>query len=160
MERGRVSARLVRADPGHIPHLAAHMREEDRNEVWAWSLSHPEQALTRSFAASAMAWTCMVDDEPVCMFGVGAPTMLSGEARPWLLGTDRLHDIPHAFARLSVEGVRRMMVYPVLANWSDARHERAHEWLDWLGFQVGEPRPMGPLGMPFRPFVMECFRYV
>lgn len=149
--------RLIAADPAHIPHLAAHMREADREEVWAWSGSGPDDALRRSLQASTLAWAALLGDEPVCMFGVASETLLGRIGVPWLLGTQELDEYPTSFGRASRWGLAQMRaVFPVLANWSDARHERAHAWLEWLGFTLGEPQPMGPFGLPFRPFGMNC----
>lgn len=149
--------RMVSAASAHIAHLALHMREADRREVWAWSGSTPQEAFERSLAASPLAWTALLEGEPVAMFGAGGETLLAPVGVPWLLGTDVLDQYPASVGRASRWGVAQMRAcYPVLANWSDARHERAHEWLRWLGFTLGEPQPMGRLGMPFRPFAMRC----
>lgn len=148
---------MVAALPEHIPHLAAHMREADREECWAWSRSDPAAALTSSLAASTMAWTGLLDGVPICMFGAAADTLFSHLAAPWLLGTDQIETIPRTFGRMSRVALGRMRtVHPTLANWSDARHARAHAWLAWLGFTLGEAVPMGALGLPFRPFCMEA----
>ncbi len=147
---------VIPARREHVADVAAHMRADDREEVWAWSMADPETALLRSLAGSALCWTGTIDDAPAAMFGVGAPTLLSVEAVPWFLGTDALDRIPARMARMSREWVRRMQVFPVLANWSDARHERAHAWLRWLGFDIGIPISAGALGLPFRPFAMRC----
>jgi hypothetical protein len=118
-------------------------------------IAHPDEALRRSAAGSVLCWSGLVGEEPVCMFGVGAASVLGRVGVPWLLGTDRLAEIPRAFARLSLDGVGMMhAAFPTLANWSDARHTTAHGWLRWLGFRLGEARPMGALGLPFVPFVM------
>lgn len=149
-----MTASIVLADASHIPALAAGMRQADRDECWAWALHTPEEALRVSLDASALAWTGMLDDKPVCMFGAGG-ALLAPSASPWLLGTDAVDLIPMTFARMSRVALRRMAAcWPHLANWTDERHVRSHAWLFWLGFTFGPAQPMGPLGLPFRPFSM------
>ena len=150
-----VRARMVVAEEAHVPHLAERMRQADRDEVWAWRMVTPTEALRGSLASSTLAWTGLLDEEPICMFGAGGGSLTGGVARPWLLGTDRIEEIPATFARMSRVALAQIVaVWPALSNWSDARHERAHAWLEWLGFTMGAPQPMGPFGMPFRPFWM------
>jgi hypothetical protein len=143
---------MVTAGPEHILHIATHMRQADRLEVYALSGLGPQEALTVSLETSPLAWTALLDQEPVCMFGV-SPRGPTGA--PWLLGTDRMDAFPASVGRFSKWGLRRMLeAHPVLENWSDARHESAHQWLRWLGFTLGEPQPMGVAGLPFVPFRM------
>jgi len=48
-----------------------------------------------------------------------------------------------------------LAVYPRLVNHVDERNEASKRWLSWLGFELGEPEPHGPFGIPFRPFRLE-----
>lgn len=147
---------IVPARREHVERVAATMRADDRAEVLAWSGRDPASALSYSLQCSALSWTGLIDGTPAAMFGVGAPTLLAVEASPWFLAADSVEGLPpRLFARMSREWVRRMRVFPVLANWSDARNERSHRWLSWLGFEFGEARPLGVAGLPFRPFAME-----
>ena len=64
---------IVPAHTSHISSIAATMRTADRFEVWAASLVHPEEALSISLELSPMAWTALVHDTPIAMFGAAAP---------------------------------------------------------------------------------------
>jgi len=147
---------VVAAEPGHIPPIAAAMRQADRDEVWAAAAAAPEEALRRSLAQSPLAWTGLVDGMPVCMFGAAASSVLAGHACPWLLATDAVEGHAIAFLRRNRRHVRLMLqAFGRLSNRVDARNALALRWLGWLGFSVGPPEPFGPLAMPFHPFELS-----
>lgn len=149
----RVEIREARAED--IAPLAERMRPADRDEVWAAHGHTPEQALQVSLDASTMAWTGLVDGEPVCMFGVGPISILGGRGAPWLLGTDKIERWPRTFLRRCRRCVKAMLtVYPTLENFVDDRNEVSKRWLRWLGFEMGQTVTL-PNGTGFRYFRME-----
>jgi len=157
MSRGEARPRIevVPAIAGHIAPIAAHMRQADRDEVWASSLNEPETALSASLAASPLAWTGLVDGIPVCMFGAAAAAMLASRGCPWLLGTAAVEDHAVAFLRRNRAQVRLMLeVFGTLANHVDSRNTVSRRWLEWLGFTIHPAKPYGPLGLPFHPFCL------
>lgn len=136
--------------------VGQHLRASDRDEVWASHKEDPIVACIASVGASTMAWAGYYDDRPVCVFGVAPVNLLGGIGSPWLLGTDELATHSLRFLRRCRPYVRRMLgVYPTLVNHVDDRNEASKEWLRWLGFELGEPAPHGPFGLPFRPFKLE-----
>jgi len=158
MSRGEVRPHIevVAAIAEHIAPIAAHMRQADRDEVWASSLSEPEAALRISLAASPLAWTGLVDGVPVCMFGAAASTLLASRGCPWLLGTDAVETHAIAFLRRNRAQVRLMLaVFGTLANHIDSRNIVSRRWLEWMGFTIHPAEPHGPLGLPFHPFSLE-----
>lgn len=148
---------VIPASPEHIPQIDARGRQADRDEVMAghgWTLS---EGLRHSLATSTLAWTGMVGDEPVVMFGVSPASVVGGKGIPWLLGTDAIARHQMAFLRHSRRMVGQMAeIYPVLENWVDDRNELSKRWLAWLGFVVGLPQPYGVDRLPFRPFSMRA----
>ncbi len=141
----------------HIHYIAEHMSEADRNEVAAAVGIPPSDALYDSWVASVVCWTGMVDERPVCMFGVSAVDILGGVGAPWLLGTDDLPRHAKTFLRLNREYIPKMLdVFPALINWVDVRHVVAIRWLRRLGFEFdAQPVVYGPWGMEFYRFTME-----
>ena len=140
---------IAPATEGDAYIVAKYMRDEDAAEVIAegWS---PIDALLQSMAASRepMAWRA--DGEPLCLFGIAAPTILSTVGVPWILTTRNLPQHWRPFLRGSrkwIEQVRQE--YALLVNCVDARYRLALDWLEWLGFEIGEPEPFGPFGLPF-----------
>jgi hypothetical protein len=138
-----------------IPYLAANMREADKREIWASSLASPEAALARSIEVSQFAWTGLIENRPVVMFGIGQVSILGGGASAWLLGTQEIEKIPRLFLTESREWVRKMVDrYGRLFNYVDARNRQTLRWLAFLGADFGPARPYGMLGKPFVPFVI------
>jgi hypothetical protein len=147
---------IISASTDHLFWLANNMAEADADEVYAVGLG-PYRALKDSLDRSAVAWTGMVNDEPVCMFGVTPIDILGGIGSPWLLGTDKVKRYGLTFLRLNKQYIPKMLdVFPRLVNFVDVRHEVAIRWLKWLGFEFDpKPIPYGLFGMPFYRFHME-----
>lgn len=151
-----MKAQIVPAAHEHIEPIAAHVREADREELWAASCSTPDKVMERALAVSNQAWTGLLDGVPVCMFGVAPVSALSDVGRPWMVGTDHLDAHAPVFLRRCRGVVKAMLQqFPTLENYVDQRNARAVEWLRWLGFTFGTPEPMGPYRMPFIKFEMR-----
>lgn len=148
---------VVTAHRDHIPWIAAHMAKADQEEVDAAVGLGPYRALEDSLNRSVVAWTGMVDDRPVCMFGVSPLDYLCGIGSPWLLGTNEIRKHAKTFMKLNKEYLPRMLeLFPHLSNFVDARHVVAIRWLKWLGFQFDlKPQSFGIWEMPFYRFWME-----
>ncbi len=147
---------IVSAQTEHIYHIANNMNPADKDECAALGLG-PFKALLDSFHRSVISWTGMVDDRPVCMFGVSPIDILGGIGCPWLLGTDELKKHAKTFMKLNRLYVPKMLdLFPVLSNYVDVRHETAIRWLKWLGFRFDpEPIEYGVSRLPFYKFKME-----
>lgn len=136
--------------------VAERMRDADRVEVWAASLSTPRNALDRAMRQSDRAWSVTIDGRPEAMFGAAALSALSGQGTAWMLGTPEIARFP----RRMIEDARPMVaamleLYPVLINYVDARNAASLRWLRRLGARFEPPRPWGALGLPFVPFAIE-----
>lgn len=131
---------------GDWQHVAANMRQADRDEVAALRLN-PEEALKGSILFSEVLFTIRRGDEPLGMFGV------ADRGAVWMLGTDGIKDIRYTFLRQSSTWVNALhSASPALWNWVDARNELHIRWLKWLGFKFTQARPLGANGETFRHF--------
>lgn len=149
--------RLVDPSDEGVAHIAQHLRQADRDEVFAASGTHDFLAVLQA-CVSVSEDTLMgvtPQGEPIGLFGVVTVSLLSNKGSPWMLCTDgaQLHQ------RALVRGGRAYSVamleqYAHLQNHVDARNHRAVAWLQRCGYAIGEPVPYGPLGMPFHPFSM------
>ena len=150
------TAHVVTASPDHIPHIAAHMRQADRDEVAASHGITPLAAMEMSLRRSRRAWTIMSPaGVPVGMFGVGDTNILAGVGSPWLLGTDELPRHAIIFLRQCPYWVGQLLEgYTVLRNCVDDRNKLSIRWLKWLGFDVG--KPVAFKGQLFRMFEMKA----
>ncbi|MDL2315710.1 hypothetical protein LJC59_01315 [Desulfovibrio sp. OttesenSCG-928-A18] len=124
--------------PEHAAHIARHMREADRAEVWASGLQTPSEALEESLSRSVLAWTCFVDGVPAAMAGVcPRGSLFSRIGVPWLLATDALNAVRRSFARHSRFYVDAMQdAFPRLENYVHAGNSTSLRWLAWCGFSI------------------------
>lgn len=121
-----------------IPAIAANARAADVQEMAVLGLT-VERALQGGMQVSDWSYTGLVDDVPVCMFGVAPRSVLTGEGIPWMLGTNGLEPAQVPFLRLCRPVVTAMQAaYPRLANVIDARNTVAMRWLRWLGFRFDD----------------------
>lgn len=152
-------AEIVPAVEVHIAPIAEKARPADIAELWAIARATPAQCLRQGLRQSANAYTGMIDDEPVCMFGATPYSILSGIGVPWMVGTIALDSLRAQkqllrHARPVLEAMRRQ--FPAqLVNVVDDRNEAAKRWIAWLGFTLLDPQPLGRDRVLFRPFYLE-----
>lgn len=132
------------------------VRQADVEELWASALATPEECLRLGLERSPEAWVGLADETPLCIFGVSSMAILGAEGAPWMVGTDDIDLHAKGFLKACRGALARMFEpYESLYNFVDARNARAIRWLKWLGFEIAEARPMGPLGLPFHRFEMK-----
>ena len=139
-----------------IEEIGGRLRKADVAEVWAATHLEPMEALVMSRKTSTICQTVVYAGNPVAIFGCGPDDVRPQAAEVWLLATDDLYSMRHAFLRGSRECVSRMLeVYPLLINWVDARNIKSIEWLKWLGAKIMDAKPYGPDGLPFHFFTIK-----
>jgi hypothetical protein len=145
---------IVNAKAEHIEHIAANVREADKQEMKDYANMTPLQALEISFYNSkGEAWTGLVDDVPVTMFGVGKPNYI------WLVGTTDIHKYDKLFLIKSRKILKKLMEkHPILENYVELKNTRSVQWLAWLGFNMEQPEPMGVNNELFCHFWLEGIR--
>lgn len=138
--------------------IAPNLRPEDVRECQAQTLLAPLAAMEFVMRHAVRAWTGLVDGVPVCMFGVSRMVAVGTDVgTPWLFGTPLIDKYERSFLRRNRDMVREMSaLFSVLENWVDIRNHKAVRWLRWLGFEIHEPEPHGPLGRLFYRFTMEA----
>lgn len=135
-----------------IAAIAADARAADVAEMAALGTS-VEQAMRDGLRLSDWAVTGLLDDVPVCMFGVAPVSVLFGEGAPWLLSATGLLRGQKAFLKACRPVVDAMRAsYPRLINIIDQDNTIAMRWLRWLGFGFDDTR------IPFRGRVFRVFR--
>ena len=137
--------------------LALVLRQADREEVEALTGRDAREALVESVVRSAAAWAGLANGELLCLFGVVPVSLVGVTGIPWLLGSDAVTRYGRPFLRRNRVYLREMLrEFPVLRNVVDARNTVSIRWLEWLGFTLGTPQPMGVRGLPFIPFTMSA----
>ena len=133
--------------------VAKNMRDADRREIMYLTLLRPWPAVRMTVAHAEGCWTGLADGEIGCIFGINRKTVISDIGVPWLLGTPVMDTVPTRFLRESREYYARMeRAFPKMENWVMAENTKAVQWLSWLGFDMGEPIPMGIGGKEYIRF--------
>jgi len=137
--------------------VAANMRQEDKEEVLAYSGSSPQEALFYCFFASKPCMT-MVGRKGNIMGMYGVVPCSPKVGRIWMLGhksmTTDYKDV-RAFLRYSpIELQKFHCNYPLLYNYVDARNETHIKWIKWMGFSIIKKHAtFGAEGRTFYEFV-------
>lgn len=148
--------RVVPATEEHVDFLKGRLRQSDIDECEASVGMGPDEALVYSFSVSQRAWTALVGDKPILMFGVAAWSLVSKVGAPWLLGTDDIEKHKVGVAIHSRPCVAEMAKgFELLENWVDTRNKISIKWLKWCGFKVDEAGPFGTSGLPFHRFWLK-----
>lgn len=149
--------RIIPADVEHVPFVAPMLRPEDLAEATALvGADGVEQAMRDSIERSEWAFIAIEDRGPVALWGVSPMTVLGSSYAPWALFTVLAADHRRQIARESRRWVGLMKAqFPLMRNIVDGRNAAAVRWLSWLGFEIGEPQPIGPARVPFHRFEME-----
>lgn len=147
-------ARVVQATEEHIAVIAANVREADRIEFAALH-RNAGTVMKHGLEVSTLCWTGLIDEEPVCMFGVATVGfLLPGHGRPWMVGSKGLDRHALKFLRRCKPQVQAMLdAYPVLGNYVALSNEKAIAWLKWMKFQFGEEIDI--CGVPFIRFELR-----
>lgn len=145
------------AEISDVAAIAPSVRQPDIDELWASVRMAPYEALMASFRVSRdTAFTATSDGEPMCMFGVKAPSMLGSVAMPWMIASDRLEFNSRTFLRKSRQVLKIVSEqFPHMQNYVDARNVVAVRWLQWVGFLVYYPEPYGIDNLPFHRFELK-----
>ncbi|MEO6779424.1 MAG: hypothetical protein ABI196_00630 [Bradyrhizobium sp.] len=134
---------IIDATPEHIEPLAALMDGADRGVKLARGLE-PSRVLRKAFGESCYCRVALVDGEIAGMWGLGG-TLLASESHVWLTLT------PKARARgaslivsTARDELRKMFqTRDRLFTTVAAEDRRAVRWLQFWGFDLGEPNAEG-----------------
>ncbi len=132
-------------------YLAPRLRPADADEVRASHGVAPREALLLCLQSASHAYSLMIDNKVVGMFGVSP--VEEGVGSPWMLCSDEAHRASAQFLRINQKWVDVLQSkYPLLMNYVDARNTKAIRWLRWCGFRLIALRPYGVEGRPFYEF--------
>lgn len=147
---------IVETTAEHVRKLAGNLREGDIHEIEIYGFP-TNKALWRSFKGSILRRTALVDDKVAAIWGVGG-VPLSETGQPFLMTSVEVEKVsPLKFVRIYQEEVLRMLqLFPRLVNYVDAAYTKAVRLLDIIGFEIGDPEPLGLKGALFRKFEMKA----
>tara|TARA_Y100000401_G_scaffold117414_1_gene126101 strand:+ start:1919 stop:2389 length:471 start_codon:yes stop_codon:yes gene_type:complete len=140
-----------------IKYVAENMREVDIQEIQAHTGRDPYSTLRSGYENSHECHAILYPydkKEVMGIFGV-SPSPDDKLGIIWMLGTDRIAEVPMHFLRHSrsvIDELHRR--YPLLANVMDERNKVHQKWLQWLGFTFIQRHPKyGAEKRPFLEFV-------
>lgn len=139
-----------------IAKVAAHMREIDRKELALSCGREPLEVLQQSCEYSQYSRCIELNGEPVALFGVRRPFVLSRSGLIWLLGTEELAKMKKSFVMNSLKYVNEGFEFADrLENYVWINNKLSIRWLKWCGFTFDEPKPYGEKQALFLHFYKE-----
>jgi hypothetical protein len=161
--------RPVRLNAGDViysqaPVLIAHMDELDQAACIAAG-DNPRHMLERLLVLSTNKLSVVSAEGPVLMMGtivrirdreLAEQGLQTPEAQFWLVSSTRAAAVAQGARALVKHAVREYLKhYGSMFGYLHDGHHRAVRLLQWLGAELEEPKPFGPLGMPFRRFTLR-----
>lgn len=151
-----MGAKVRVVDYSHDEHkemLLTNIRDMDKRELYLLMRLQPRPAFEMTVGASVRTWAGFVDDDLVCVFGINRRSAISDVGIPWLVGTNAVEKIPLAFLKQSRKYFELFeRAFPQMENYVYADNRVVIRWLEWLGFDMDEPQPMGGAQAPFIRF--------
>lgn len=139
-----------------VQYLIENIRDADKLEVEAASGLPHYESIIRALEYCDEAWTGLIDDKIVAIFGVHIISYVTGSGVPWLLSTKHIEENPRTFLKYCKPVFKKLCVdLNYLFNYVDERNILAKEWLKWLGFKLDDAVPFGAELKPFHRFTME-----
>ena len=133
-------------DDAMVDSLAPFIRREHVREINAMFPVDGCAALASAVNGASVCYSlCRDQYRPLCIFGVGQVSPLTGSALGWLLGRREMAEYGMWIADVSrhllpilhrESGARR------IENWIPHDYDVALRWLTWLGFSVCGPEPV------------------
>lgn len=142
---------IAKATSEHANILQHNLRDSDVRECIIHGAS-PFRALMSSIREKGENYTCIINGQPICMFGVNS-IMDNMIGRIWLLGSYEIEKRGRKFIRWSESVVNYYQnKYYQLENVVPADHSHTIEWLQFLGFELITP--------PIKLNSFKVFRFV
>ncbi len=140
----------------HVAQLLSDVRKEDAAEAWGAAHWMPYDALRHCIESTEHVFSGMVDDIPLCIFGIAPRSLISTTGVPWMISSNALTKHSFAWARRNREVFAAFSAgWERLENHVDSRYQKAVRWAEWLGFEVEDARPYGLDGILFHKITME-----
>ncbi len=139
--------------PSHLSSVATRMRQSDVDEIWASNLIRPLDALTLGLKCSTICDTVFKDELSLAIYGIVPNPKLAGTASIWMLGTNELSTVLHAFGSMTRDVIKELHEqFPILYNYVDIRNRNCIAWLKFQGAIFEDPKPYGIAKLPFAYF--------
>tara|TARA_B100001248_G_scaffold151196_1_gene113600 strand:- start:4827 stop:5234 length:408 start_codon:yes stop_codon:yes gene_type:complete len=133
------------------------MRQEDKEEIFAYSGTLPKEQMFYCFFSSKPCMT-MIGRKGNIMGMYGVVPQSPKVGRIWMLGhesmTSDYKDVRDFLRHSPIELQKFHCNYPLLYNYVDARNETHIKWIKWMGFSIIKKHAtFGAEGRTFYEFV-------
>jgi len=144
---------VVPYEESHRAVILGNLREVDERELYMLTRLSPPSAFDMTASGAVRMWSGFEGGELICVFGINRRTPLSTVGVPWLIGTNAIERHYRTFGKHSIKYARLFeQAFPQMENFVLAENHITARWLKWLGFDMGEPTPMGFSNAPFIRF--------
>ena len=133
----KTEAIVVEAERAHCRLLASAMDEAGGEMIRRYWGVEPAEGLERSFEASSLCWTILVDGRTAGMFGCSGGE--GGTGCAWMTTAPDIEKVRLRFIRQSRGYIDRMLQrHGTLISWAHVENRPLLAWLQWSGFRVEE----------------------
>lgn len=141
---------MIEIVPASMDHVhAIDLRAADAAEIAAHGVSK-EKGLRVSLERAIWADAYLVDGEVAAILGCGMSSLVGGHVTPWLITGTPVERVRKSFAKLARARIAEMRKqHPLMVNYVHAEYADSLKFMAWLGFDIGDPMPLGPLAAPF-----------
>lgn len=130
-----MSARIEPLTAEHVAILASRVRVFDEETVRDVMGLSAADFLNQGLSDSVYSWAGLIDERPVCAFGLNAKSFLSPQGVPWFIATPELLRHRVTFMRYSRAAVAMMLErFPQLVAQCQDNFAASRAWLRRLGF--------------------------
>lgn len=136
-----------------IQHIIDNVRHDDVVELDALNGLTIEKALDQVHDLEKNSQVWVVEQKPVCIFGVTPLPEDSSIGIIWMLATKDFDKYAMPFAFRCKKVVEQMIKnYEYVYNYIHDKNKLSVKWLKWLGFSFDKPEPIGHKGANFYRF--------
>lgn len=95
-----------------------------------------DEVLKSMYDGSQRSWVCLLDGEPVILWGVAGASFFSEHVYLWTILSENIKKAPVGIARLSKKVIADLLEqFPLLELSVNPAHPLAGCWAEWLGFK-------------------------
>jgi len=144
-----------RPTPEDVEYIINHIRKEDVEEIAALDGGNVRDALFETPDMDKNAFVWEREGKVHAIFGVNPVEEHEGMGVIWMLATESFDKHFMVFAAACKVVVEHMIKdYEYVFNYVYVKNRKSVKWLQWLGFDVRPPEPIGLNGAEFHRFEM------
>jgi hypothetical protein len=137
--------------PEDVSYIAEYAREADKKECYLLGGRTLQESFEQTERLYEDSYVWVVEDKIICAYGVVPHNDKVGAI--WLLATDDFEKYCYTFKKECKNIFKNLISgYKYLYNYVHYKHNKAINWLEWLGCDIMKPEPIGVDGELFCKF--------